>query len=93
MCRPRTVDHSKTPPSWQPEYVKAYRNKAKQPGSERYKKEEKLTQCFCPRCASEDRDPWHVMWMNWMGRGYPRVYCPGCRAQVNDMGILPLGNY
>ncbi len=92
MCRPRTVDHSKTPPSWQPGYVKAYRSKlkeAKKVGNERYKSDESLVRCKCLRCESEGRDPWHMVRMDWRGRGYPRVYCPVCGGQVNNMGMLP----
>ena len=59
----------------------------------RNRKDEKATRCFCPRCEIEGRGPWHMVRMNWTGRGYPRMYCPGCRGQVNNMGMLPLGNY
>ena len=45
----------------------------------------KQTVCLCPRCGKE-----HVIYMEWTGRGIPRIYCPACKVWVDDNKELEL---
>lgn len=37
---------------------------------------EKMTKCLCPKCGKH-----HRMWLLWIGKGVPRIYCHVCKHQ------------
>ena len=38
----------------------------------------KTVACKCPRCES-----YHKVFIQWAGRGMPRIFCAACRQRVN----------
>ena len=40
-----------------------------------------MTVCKCPKC-----DGLHYVYMNWTGRGMPRVYCTVCKYNIETGG-------
>ena len=40
----------------------------------------KQTYCKCPKC-----DKLHNKWLDWKGRGIPRMFCPECAHVICNM--------
>jgi hypothetical protein len=38
------------------------------------------TECYCPKC-----DRLHNKWLDWKGRGTPRMFCPECNHVICNM--------
>jgi hypothetical protein len=42
--------------------------------------------CICPRCEKQ-----HRVYMNWTGRGKPRIYCELCKPAVSGINATAAG--
>jgi hypothetical protein len=55
---------------------------------EQYYAAKEPVQCKCPKCEKE-----HETYLQWSGRGIPRVFCPACRPIVSAVSHAALSQF